>query len=95
MGGQPGQSMKHSCGFVKSDLNKINIDTLFRVEGEDKDYQLLLKAHSGYSGYGYSGTAGDSLSYINWSKFSTRDRKNDGGSRNCGQIFKGGWWFNQ
>jgi len=44
---------------------------------------------------GYSGTAGDSLSYHNGSNFSTFDADNDrNGSRNCAEAYTGAWWYN-
>ena len=46
---------------------------------------------------GYSGTAGDSFTYHNGSKFSTRDQDNDADSHtgsNCTQAYKGAWWYN-
>ena len=56
----------------------------FHIEGEDQDYTI----HYG----SYSGTAGDSLDYINGLKFSTPDRDNDlHASFNCGS--RGGWWY--
>ena len=44
---------------------------------------------------GYSGTAGDSLSYHNNRQFSTRDRDNDNYSESCAQEFTGAWWYNR
>ena len=87
-GGQPGQSMKHSCKSLEFEFYK-NIRTIIcRVEAEDQGYRL----HIG----GYSGTAGDSMDYSNGMKFSTRDRDNDKWSGyNCAQGFKGGWWWNE
>ena len=86
MGEEPGQNMTHSGRFAKFDLNKINVVTTIRVEGEDQAYKL----HIG----GYRGTAGDSmtrdgLAGNNGMKFTTRDRDNDNG-----HCAKGGWWFN-
>ena len=43
---------------------------------------------------GYSGTAGDSLSYHNSQAFSTRDQDNDGWSGHCAQAHTGAWWYN-
>ena len=42
---------------------------------------------------GYTGTAGDSLSYHKGMKFTTKDKDNDKDSRNCGEISFGGWWY--
>lgn len=42
---------------------------------------------------GYSGTAGDGLTYHNGMKFSTYDMKNDEWSYNCAQMFQGAWWY--
>ena len=44
---------------------------------------------------GYKGNAGDSLSYHNGMKFSTRDNDNDKTSGNCAIVYKGAWWYNK
>ncbi|WAR00477.1 ANGP1-like protein [Mya arenaria] len=44
---------------------------------------------------GYSGNAGDSLSYHDGMKFSTKDLDNDIHDRNCAAENKGGWWFSE
>ena len=43
---------------------------------------------------GYSGTAGDSLSYHSNHPFSTRDQDNDSGSGHCAQCHTAAWWYN-
>ena len=42
---------------------------------------------------GYGGNAGDSMSYHNGRKFSTRDRDNDVWSGHCAVTFRGAWWY--
>ncbi|XP_011186662.2 angiopoietin-related protein 2-like [Zeugodacus cucurbitae] len=43
----------------------------------------------------YSGDAGDAFRLHRRLKFSTYDRDNDSDLRNCAQLFKGGWWFDE
>ena len=59
----------------------------FHVEGSSVNYRLHVS--------GYSGTAGDDLSYSNVAQFSTSDRDNDQEpSVNCAERYSGqGWWF--
>ncbi|XP_078698930.1 uncharacterized protein LOC144926219 isoform X1 [Branchiostoma floridae x Branchiostoma belcheri] len=55
----------------------------FRVAGESDGYRLTIS--------GYSGTAGDDMSYNNGQKFSTKDRDSSGF---CSQLYgQAGWWF--
>ncbi|XP_019640736.1 PREDICTED: ficolin-2-like [Branchiostoma belcheri] len=59
---------------------------IFRVEDEVHKYRLTVE--------GYSGTAGDGLTYHNGMYFSTRDRENDIHSTDhCAQVYKGAWWY--
>ena len=61
--------------------------TTFSVGDSTTEYTLTVG--------GYSGTAGDSLTYHNGKKFTTRDNDNDNWpGTNCAQLLYGGWWFN-
>ncbi|KAM4692781.1 ficolin-1-like [Discoglossus pictus] len=60
--------------------------TSFQVLGEDEKYKLLL-------GEFKEGSAGDSLSYHNNMKFSTKDQDNDEISDHCANLYNGGWWY--
>ncbi|XP_056016284.1 ficolin-1-like [Ostrea edulis] len=57
----------------------------FFVGDESSKYKLTVS--------GYSGTAGDSLSYHNGMKYSTKDQDNDAQGGNCATMFKGAWWY--
>ncbi|XP_019614166.1 PREDICTED: fibrinogen-like protein 1 isoform X3 [Branchiostoma belcheri] len=58
----------------------------FSIGDESTDYTLNIG--------GYSGDAGDSISYHNGMKFSARDVDNDGWSGvHCARWFSGGWWY--
>ena len=55
----------------------------FSIGNDSTEYRLNVS--------GYSGTAGDSLTYHSGSPFSTRDNIND--NRKCSVRWKGAWWF--
>ncbi|XP_013405895.1 fibrinogen C domain-containing protein 1-B-like [Lingula anatina] len=64
----------------------------FKLSDESDRYRLRIGR--------YSGTAGDSFHYghyylrHNGQRFSTFDLDNDASSsRNCAQLYHGGWWF--
>ena len=57
----------------------------FVVGDEQSLYRLTVGS--------YSGTAGDSLTYHNGMKFTTKDKDNDTNGRNCAEHCRGGWWF--
>ena len=58
----------------------------FQVLDSSRKYQLNVA--------GYSGDAGDSLTYHNGMKFSTKDQDNDKDSGNCASKYVGAWWYN-
>ncbi|XP_073319769.1 tenascin-like [Pagrus major] len=72
-----------------------------RVDLRDKDESVFAKystfevAKRNYrlSVGGYSGTAGDSLSYHNNRVFSTRDRDPAPFITRCAMSYRGGWWY--
>ncbi|XP_062603511.1 fibrinogen-like protein A [Saccostrea cucullata] len=77
---------------LRVELQRFNGDTAyaqystFYVGDEDTKYKLTVS--------GFSGTAGDSLTYNSGSRFTTKDQKNDGYSGvNCGTLFHGAWWY--
>ena len=57
----------------------------FRIDSEALNFRLAVS--------GYSGNAGNSLSYHNGRPFSTRDRDNDQWYNRCARSFKGAWWY--
>ena len=59
----------------------------FGVEDSATKYTLTVS--------GYSGNAGDSMSYHNGMKFSTYDQDNDVWNGNCAQTYKGAWWHKE
>ena len=79
--------------MLRVDLGDFDANTAyakystFRVGDSSSKYTLTV--------YGYTGTAGDSLTYHNGRQFSTKDQDNDyHGSRNCAQLNQGAWWYN-
>ncbi|KAM4663305.1 ficolin-2-like isoform 1-T1 [Discoglossus pictus] len=62
--------------------------TSFKVLGENEKYMLLV-------GDFKEGNAGDSLTYHNNMKFSTKDQGNNLSPNNdCAVLYKGAWWYN-
>ncbi|XP_022094464.1 uncharacterized protein LOC110981295 isoform X2 [Acanthaster planci] len=59
----------------------------FRINNEADNYRLTIG--------GYAGNAGDSLiTYHNGMPWSTLDRDNDKDARQCAQVMRGAWWYN-
>merc|ERR1712012_149188 len=58
----------------------------FSVAGALENYMAIFE--------GYSGTAGDSLSYHNGSNFSTFDADHDRSGSSCAETYTGAWWYN-
>ncbi|KAK2887356.1 hypothetical protein QQF64_013523 [Cirrhinus molitorella] len=59
--------------------------SLFSVDNVKKHYTIRVS--------GYSGTAGDSLTYHNGRPFSTRDRDPQPFITRCAMSYRGGWWY--
>ena len=78
---------------LRVDLEDFSSDTRyaqytdFGIGDASSNYTLTVA--------GYSGTAGDSLTFPhNNHPFTTRDRYNDNNGGNCAQTFTGAWWYN-
>ena len=59
----------------------------FYIGGSSTDYTLHVSGYSGPS------EVGDSLTYHNGHKFSTKDNDNDPHSYNCASRYSGAWWY--
>ena len=57
----------------------------FSISSESHGYRLFVD--------GYSGNAGDSLTYHSGQKFSTIDRDYDTTSGHCATSYNGAWWY--
>uniref|UniRef100_A0A8C1ZTC4 Tenascin n=1 Tax=Cyprinus carpio TaxID=7962 RepID=A0A8C1ZTC4_CYPCA len=57
----------------------------FSIDNAKKHYTIRVS--------GYSGTAGDSLTYHNGRPFSTRDRDPQPFITRCAMSYRGGWWY--
>ncbi|XDV35045.1 hypothetical protein PO909_005091, partial [Leuciscus waleckii] len=57
----------------------------FSVDGAKKHFTIRVS--------GYSGTAGDAMSYHNTRPFSTRDRDPQPFITRCAMSYRGGWWY--
>ncbi|XP_051519109.1 tenascin-X [Myxocyprinus asiaticus] len=57
----------------------------FSVDSQKKHYTIRVS--------GYSGTAGDSMTYHNGRPFSTRDRDSQPFITRCAMSYRGGWWY--
>ncbi|XP_060601698.1 microfibril-associated glycoprotein 4-like [Ruditapes philippinarum] len=58
----------------------------FRIKDESDKYRLSVR--------GYGGSCGDSMSYHNNSRFTTKDSNNDQhGAENCAVSYSGAWWY--
>ena len=65
---------------------KIAQYSFFSVGNSGTNYRLNIA--------GYTGTAGDALTYSNGMQFTTKDRDNDQwSSGNCANLWQGAWWY--
>ncbi|XP_019857924.1 PREDICTED: microfibril-associated glycoprotein 4-like [Amphimedon queenslandica] len=78
-------TLRVDLGDFEGNTSYANYST-FNVSDGSTEYILTVG--------GYSGTAGDSLTYHNGSRFSTRDNDNDVWYSNCAQKYTGAWWYN-
>ncbi|XP_060595449.1 microfibril-associated glycoprotein 4-like [Ruditapes philippinarum] len=75
--------------FEKDNVDPFNAFaeySTFTINDETDKYRLTVS--------GYSGSCGDSMSYQNGSKFTTKDDDNDYVNYNCAVRFTGAWWYN-
>ena len=99
-------SGEHWLGLSKiHHLANGSVSTKLRVDMRDKDGSTAYASYSTFyiggstTDYtlrvsGYSGTAGDSLAFHNFMKFTTKDNDNDKYSDvNCAIRYTGAWWY--
>ena len=58
--------------------------SIFEISNEANGYKLKVD--------GYSGTAGDSLTFHNGMKYTTKDRDNDASGQNSAIVYHSAWW---
>ena len=75
------------CMKDKDDVYGYAKYSLFYIGGSSTDYALRI---AGYSG---SSEVGDSLTYHDGQKFTTKDNDNDLCSNNCAVHWFGAWWY--
>ena len=74
--------------FADDNVNPVSAFaeySTFQINDESDKYRLTVG--------GYRGSCGDSLSYENNMRFSTRDSDNDIATYNCATRFCGAWWY--
>eukprot|EP00794_Sanderia_malayensis_P020634 gene20634-22669_t len=86
--GLTGKLLKMAVTIKHRNLGNLTYHALygsFEIGSESDGYWLTIG--------GYSGNAGDSLTYHNNMKFSTYDRDNDlDDAGNCAERYEGAWW---
>ena len=80
----PSNTLRIDLAAVDGERDYAKYST-FDVKGSDENYKLVVG--------GFSGGAGDSLSYHNNAPFSTYDRDNDKLYKSCAEAYKGAWWY--
>ena len=104
------EGLSFTINHKSSQENKINrliqaANTTLRVDVADFEggkqyanystFQVLDSSRKYQQNIGgYSGDAGDNLSYHSGVKFSTKDQDNDGHAQSCAILSKGAWWYN-
>ena len=79
-------TLRVDLGDAQGNRAYANYST-FSIGDSSTNYTLTIA--------GYSGTAGDSMTYHNRSKFSTKDNDNDNHSTyHCATHYPGAWWYN-
>jgi hypothetical protein len=59
-----------------------------QIANELNQYRLKIGLHM-------KGDAGDSFTYHNGMRFSTKDQDNDGAPTSCAEVYNGAWWYNR
>uniref|UniRef100_H2Z0Z4 Fibrinogen C-terminal domain-containing protein n=1 Tax=Ciona savignyi TaxID=51511 RepID=H2Z0Z4_CIOSA len=68
-----------------ANIRKFAKFSSFSIGSVEEQYSLTVS--------GYSGNAGDSLTYHNGRPFTTKDVDNDSNGGNCAVIEHGAWWY--
>ncbi|XP_063435718.1 fibrinogen C domain-containing protein 1-like [Mytilus trossulus] len=65
-----------------------------KMNGKTNFYRDWATYKQGFGNQSEEFWLGDSLTYHNGQKFSTKDKDNDSGGDPCAVMYKGGWWYN-